>query len=767
MPVDTRPDDDYGMSVSISGDIACVSAISNDGMTNNGGVVAIFRLTDGSWNHSSRVYASDVVDHMRFGVDVAIDQNNIVVGWARASDLLWGPTLYGAQIASLDLVDWTNYDGGDVTDESNWSPLLPSGSDVAHFGISSKFTVDFNGKVPFGNLKVGPSRPTFDLNNQGLTISSVNIGGSQTYTANLSINNGNMTVANDVNIGAIHRPGGLSVGSGSSVIVQGNYSQLDNGVLEVELGSSSTPALLVAGDVLIGGTLKLSLMSPQDNPDIGDNWTILKTTSMPTQDSDKYRVAMLPGIGKDKYFDLEYVQVDGGMELQATVNSIEDLFDLEDSQTVNVAGRATDLVVADFGSLAGPPDGYDDIGLTIGGSPGFVYLFINDGQGGFSTQITYNAGNGPSSLDSGDLDGDGTHDLIVSNQLDDTIFALINDGGSPSSMSATTMHITGDAPVDSLIMNIDDDLENEVVISCDGNGELQSDGTVAGELVFYEINPGLRVSFTTASVIPLEKPGKIDPGDVNNDKDLPEIVVSIKGLSSVGSLKRQAGASPIGFDWQVVQVVPVGADPSYIRMGDLDGDGDSDAVVSNSGTNTLSVLVKNQFGEFNPEIIIEVGQSPGSLDLFDYDGDSDLDLVVVAGTDSGDRVTYVYRNDTSLNPENQITFALEQTLDEGAMPLLVGSGSIDSDDVEDLVSIVSGSGFRNNGDENLDSILQIRSIPETATCAADLDFDGIVGVEDLLIVISAWGSPDGDLNDDRTTNVEDLLVLISLWGDCP
>ena len=37
----------------------------------------------------------------------------------------------------------------------------------------------------------------------------------------------------------------------------------------------------------------------------------------------------------------------------------------------------------------------------------------------------------------------------------------------------------------------------------------------------------------------------------------------------------------------------------------------------------------------------------------------------------------------------------------------------------------------------------------------------------LLIVISAWGTPDGDLNDDRTTDVEDLLVVISLWGDCP
>ncbi len=767
VPADTKPNDIYGMAVSISGDIACVSAIHDDGMANNGGVVAIFRFIDGAWKHAGKVYASDVLDHMRFGVDVAIDENNIVVGWARKHDLLFGQTFYGAQISSFDMIDWINYDGGDVTDEDSWSPLLPTSSDVAHFGVSSKYTVSFNGEVPFGDLKIGPSRPSFDLNNQDITLSSIHIAGSQSYTANLAINSGNATVTNDIVIGATQRPGGLTIGSGSSVVVQGNYSQLDNGVLEVVLGSSSTPALLVAGETFIGGTLKLTLMDLQDNPDIGENWTILKTASPPTQDSERYRVAMLPGIGKDKYFNLEYVQVDGGIELQATVNAIDDLFDLEDSQTVNVAGRATDLVVADFGSLSGPPDGYDDIGLTIGGSPGFVYLFINDGQGGFSTQIAYNAGNGPSSLNSGDLDGDGTLDLIVSNQLDDTIFALINDGGSPSSMTVTSMHVTGDAPVDTLIMNIDDDEENEVVVSCEGDGELLPDGTVSGELIFYEVNPGLRVLFTTASVIPLEKPGKIDPGDVNNDKDLPEIVVSIKGVSSVGSLKRQGGALPIGFDWEVVQVVPVGADPSYIRMGDLDGDGDLDAVVSNSGTNTLSVLVKNQLGEFNPEIIIEAGQSPGSLDLFDYDGDSDLDLVVIAGTDSDDRGTYVYRNDTSLNPENQITFALEQILDEGSMPLLVGSGSIDNDEIEDLVSIVSGSGFRGNGNGDLDSILQIRSIPETATCAADLDFDGIVGVEDLLIVISAWGTPDGDLNDDRTTDVEDLLVVISLWGDCP
>ena len=100
--------------------------------------------------------------------------------------------------------------------------------------------------------------------------------------------------------------------------------------------------------------LKLTLMDSQDNPDIGDNWTILKTASPPTQDLERYRVAMLPGIGKDKYFNLEYVQVDGGIELQATVNAIDDLFDkltilrlsaFASSKIVKILSANEDLII--------------------------------------------------------------------------------------------------------------------------------------------------------------------------------------------------------------------------------------------------------------------------------------------------------------------------------------------------------------------------------------------------------------------------------------
>jgi len=48
---------------------------------------------------------------------------------------------------------------------------------------------------------------------------------------------------------------------------------------------------------------------------------------------------------------------------------------------------------------------------------------------------------------------------------------------------------------------------------------------------------------------------------------------------------------------------------------------------------------------------------------------------------------------------------------------------------------------------------------------ADLNSDGIVGVNDLLIVIASWGeSGSADIDGDGTVGVTDLLVVISLWG---
>ena len=48
---------------------------------------------------------------------------------------------------------------------------------------------------------------------------------------------------------------------------------------------------------------------------------------------------------------------------------------------------------------------------------------------------------------------------------------------------------------------------------------------------------------------------------------------------------------------------------------------------------------------------------------------------------------------------------------------------------------------------------------------ADLDSDGSVGVNDLLLVIASWGeSGSADIDGDGTVGVTDLLAVISAWG---
>ncbi|MBT4768469.1 MAG: hypothetical protein HOO04_08930, partial [Phycisphaerae bacterium] len=51
-------------------------------------------------------------------------------------------------------------------------------------------------------------------------------------------------------------------------------------------------------------------------------------------------------------------------------------------------------------------------------------------------------------------------------------------------------------------------------------------------------------------------------------------------------------------------------------------------------------------------------------------------------------------------------------------------------------------------------------------CEGDVDGDQVVGVNDILVVIGGWGTPDGDVNGDGDTTVDDLLLCISSFGPC-
>lgn len=61
---------------------------------------------------------------------------------------------------------------------------------------------------------------------------------------------------------------------------------------------------------------------------------------------------------------------------------------------------------------------------------------------------------------------------------------------------------------------------------------------------------------------------------------------------------------------------------------------------------------------------------------------------------------------------------------------------------------------------------------EPATpCPADIaGDDGLINIDDLLLVINFWGQggvAPGDVNHNGTVNIDDLLLIINAWGACP
>ncbi len=68
-------------------------------------------------------------------------------------------------------------------------------------------------------------------------------------------------------------------------------------------------------------------------------------------------------------------------------------------------------------------------------------------------------------------------------------------------------------------------------------------------------------------------------------------------------------------------------------------------------------------------------------------------------------------------------------------------------------------------------IVWVDPCPGQVTCALpDLDQDGIVGINDYLLVLALWGDADctlyhrGDINWDGQVDTIDMLIILEVWG---
>jgi poly(3-hydroxybutyrate) depolymerase len=56
--------------------------------------------------------------------------------------------------------------------------------------------------------------------------------------------------------------------------------------------------------------------------------------------------------------------------------------------------------------------------------------------------------------------------------------------------------------------------------------------------------------------------------------------------------------------------------------------------------------------------------------------------------------------------------------------------------------------------------------PQSSSCPADRNADGVIDGADLSDILGSWGQPGGDINGDGTTDGSDLATLLGAWGAC-
>jgi hypothetical protein len=218
-------------------------------------------------------------------------------------------------------------------------------------------------------------------------------------------------------------------------------------------------------------------------------------------------------------------------------------------------------------------------------------------------------------------------------------------------------------------------------------------------------------------------------GDFNGD-GIPDIVVTNAGVRPVGNTVSVLLGNGDG-TFQSPRTFRVGKDPTSVAVGDLRGDGRLDIVTANDGSNSVSVLFGNGDGTFQNAVNLSVGVNPVTVALGDLRGDGRLDIVTAnqGFTDiQGSVSVLLNQDDGTFQP------AVDYSLGAPALDLAardVALGDFNGDGRLDIVTAnnsADGGSFSllvGNGDGTFQTGVE-HAVPASpiSITAADLNHDG-------------------------------------------
>jgi subtilisin family serine protease len=351
----------------------------------------------------------------------------------------------------------------------------------------------------------------------------------------------------------------------------------------------------------------------------------------------------------------------------------------------SVLSNPQDIVMGDF-------DGQNGMDLAIAMvSANQVSLLLNDGAGGFqSAPVLVNIGpngKGPIAMAVGDLNKNGTVDLVVVNAFNSTATILIDFSGSGFTRT-TTIPLAA--------------IPTQVAIG-DLNGDSNPDLVFLGQLVdgtgrwYTFINDGAG-QFTSVStgLTGGKRPVSLALRDFNQDNRF-DLAIAHMGdggrAGDNGSVSILLGTGVNSFLAPTRLIA--GNAPSSIDAGDLNKDGALDLVVTNFGSNTATIFQGFNDGRFESRAQISLGLGPIDLSLADVNHDGDIDIVSTSLTDNS--VSIVRNRQSQQSSSIPDSFVFDATETFAVAQLVVGdklafvAGDINASGTIDFAFVVSSS----------------------------------------------------------------------------
>lgn len=346
---------------------------------------------------------------------------------------------------------------------------------------------------------------------------------------------------------------------------------------------------------------------------------------------------------------------------------------------------------------------------------------------GFGTAVNLDDnGRGSSAVAIGDLNNDGTPDLVTAIRSEGLGVFLGSGGGSFGAVTKYAAPLTASSVFlgSAAIRDVNGDGDMDV-ISQDARGNVAlvwlGDGSGAlGGGAAVQLNPTAGCDTTGDNPCVVRFPTGVAVGDFDEDGK-PDLATSNANTNNV-SVVLGNGDGTFGAATQ--SGLNGGTSPQGIATADLGGDGHLDLVTSNASTGTLSVLPGDGHGGFGTASSVSAGVAlPSKLKLADVDEDGKPDAVVVAPGSPG-RVA-VLLGDGAGGFAAASVLSAGTNLSSASVTDLNGDGHVDlvvSSAGSNEVVVLEGDGTGAFGSP-LAFGLNGGSNPQ-ATALADLDGDG-------------------------------------------